>query len=187
MVKLFAIKRLLFICTIALLPTFLLSMNAHAKKVYGLYEKVQLLELNHATLKAKLDTGAQTASLSAKDIVLFEKNGEPWVRFQPQAKGMDFAVMEKKLVRHSRIKIRVGDVQEDDEDELDTTSARRPVVLMDICFDGKVYAIEVNLTDRSRFRYPLLLGSSSLIKFKAIVDPSLKYQAADTCQAVETK
>jgi hypothetical protein len=37
--------------------------------------------------------------------------------------------------------------------------------------------IEVNLTDRSAFQYPLLIGSEALKRFDALVDPSLKYAA----------
>jgi hypothetical protein len=37
--------------------------------------------------------------------------------------------------------------------------------------------IEVNLTDRSAFQYPLLIGSEALKHFDALVDPSLKYAA----------
>jgi hypothetical protein len=41
---------------------------------------------------------------------------------------------------------------------------------------GKVLrVIEVNLTDRSTFQYPFLLGSTALKKFNALIDPSLKY------------
>ena len=37
--------------------------------------------------------------------------------------------------------------------------------------------IEVNLTDRSAFQYPLLIGSEALKRLDAVVDPSLKYAA----------
>ncbi|MNR58405.1 hypothetical protein D3C85_1794000 [compost metagenome] len=35
--------------------------------------------------------------------------------------------------------------------------------------------IEVNLTDRSTFDYPLLIGSTALAEFDAVVDPSLTF------------
>ncbi len=35
----------------------------------------------------------------------------------------------------------------------------------------------MNLTDRSAFQYPLLIGSEALKRFGALVDPSLKYAA----------
>ena len=39
--------------------------------------------------------------------------------------------------------------------------------------------IEVNLTDRSTFQYPFLLGSNALKKFNALIDPSLKYSVGE--------
>jgi len=38
-------------------------------------------------------------------------------------------------------------------------------------------SIEVNLTDRSAFQYPLLIGSDALTRFDALVDPSRTYVA----------
>ena len=35
--------------------------------------------------------------------------------------------------------------------------------------------IRVNLTNRKRFIYPLLLGREAIIAFNGIIDPSLKY------------
>lgn len=153
---------------------------AHAdnKQVYGLYEKVQFPDFSQITLKAKLDTGAKTSSLGATDIKIFERDGEQWVSFKPQVKGKDLPVIERLLVRNSNIKRRIADLNED-ESVLHTA---RPVVLMNLCFDGKLRSIEVNLTDRSHFIYPLLLGSSALVELNAIVDPSLTYQSIPNCQ-----
>jgi hypothetical protein len=53
----------------------------------------------------------------------------------------------------------------------------RPVIELDICMGTALRSIEVNLTDRSAFQYPLLIGSEALKRFDALVDPSLKYAA----------
>lgn len=37
--------------------------------------------------------------------------------------------------------------------------------------------IEVNLTDRTAFQYPLLIGSDALTRFGALVDPSRTFIA----------
>ncbi|WP_392561906.1 RimK/LysX family protein [Orbus sturtevantii] len=151
-------------------------LNVQAKNVFGLYEKVRLVEIDGLIIKAKLDTGALTSSFGATDIHFFDRDGKEWVRFKPQIEGRDSAFIEKPLIRHSKIKTRSDDLR-DDEDKL---HSKRPVVMLNICFDGVVYPTEVNLTDRSRFIYPLLLGSSALVQFKAMVDPSLKYQSTMT-------
>ncbi|MCF5381525.1 putative ATP-dependent zinc protease, partial [Pseudomonas syringae] len=60
---------------------FIPSLGLAAEKtVYGLNEYAQLAGIN-LEVAAKLDTGAKTASLSARDIKRFKRNGESWVRF----------------------------------------------------------------------------------------------------------
>ncbi|WP_392553505.1 ATP-dependent zinc protease [Orbus wheelerorum] len=151
-------------------------LNAQAKNIFGLYEKVQLPEIGSQVIKAKLDTGALTSSFGATDIHFFEKDGKEWVRFKPQIAGKAPKTIEKPIVRYSKIKTRSDDLRDDE----DNSHSKRPVVVINICFDGTLYPTEVNLTDRSRFNYPLLLGSSALVQFKAIVDPSVKYQSKTT-------
>lgn len=53
---------------------------AAEKTVYGLNEYAKLAGID-LEVAAKLDTGAKTASLSARDIKRFKRNGESWVRF----------------------------------------------------------------------------------------------------------
>jgi hypothetical protein len=53
---------------------------AGEKTVYGLNEYASLGGID-LEVAAKLDTGAKTASLSARDIKRFKRNGESWVRF----------------------------------------------------------------------------------------------------------
>ena len=50
------------------------------KTVYGLNEYAELAGID-LQVAAKLDTGAKTASLSARDIKRFKRDGESWVRF----------------------------------------------------------------------------------------------------------
>ena len=58
------------------LCTALFASGAMASEpqIYGLHEKVSLQELD-LELPAKLDTGAETASLSAKNIEVFKRDG----------------------------------------------------------------------------------------------------------------
>lgn len=154
-----------------LLPPCATALAAE-KTVYGLNERVFLAELG-SLVAAKLDTGAKTASLSAHNIKRFKRNGETWVRFTPGFGDQDAAPIEKPLARISKIKRRAGDF---DPDEGKTYTAR-PVIELDVCMGRTRRTIEVNLTDRSAFEYPLLIGSDALTRFGALVDPSLKYAA----------
>lgn len=142
------------------------------KSVYGLNEYANLVNLN-TEVAAKLDTGAKTASLSARDIKRFKRDGETWVRFYLAIDDAHDNPIERPLARVSKIKRRSGDF---DPEEQKTYTAR-PVIELDICMGQALRKIEVNLTDRSAFQYPLLIGSEALKRFDALVDPSLKYAA----------
>lgn len=146
---------------------------ANQPQIYGLHEHVALQELA-LNLPAKLDTGAETASLSAKNIQVFQRDGGEWVRFQL---GLDDAnaapIIEKPLARMSYIKRRADDRKPGDKQ----LYSARPVVEMDVCVGDELKNIEVNLTDRSAFEFPLLIGSSALKEFNAAVSPGMRYSA----------
>lgn len=145
--------------------------------IYGRYEVVTIEELDRVPIKAKLDTGAYTASLHAIDIEYFEKDGDDWVRFIPVIENETLEVREMPLLKISRIKQRA----EEGDDSDDIASAQRPVVEMSLCIGNKREVIEVNLTNRGHFTYPLLLGAKSLRQLKALVDPARKYTADPDC------
>lgn len=158
-----------------LLP--LLALPAFAAKeptLYGRYEYIKVMEVGQ-TFKAKMDTGALTASLSAKDIQRFSRDGEDWVRFRLASQGADKTLYEQRLARISKIKSRALDDADDDEERLDP--AKRPVVELELCLGEKKRTVEVNLTDRSSFNYPLLIGANALRDFDAAIDPARKFIA----------
>ncbi|MEE4465016.1 RimK/LysX family protein, partial [Azotobacter chroococcum] len=96
---------------LALLSCLLLIpglLPAAEKTIYGLNEYVSLPELK-LEVAAKLDTGAETASLSARDITRFRRNGETWVRFYLAIDDSHEHPIERPLARVSKIKRRSGD------------------------------------------------------------------------------
>lgn len=110
---------------LALLSLFALPVLAAEPNLYGRYEWVSLPELDR-TLQAKMDTGAYTSSLSAKDIELFQRDGEEWVRFRLATKEADGSVFEHKLARIGKIKNRADNRNGEDEDE--DRLSERPVI-----------------------------------------------------------
>ena len=157
-----------------LLSLFLLPALGQAaeKTVYGLNEYARLADID-LEVAAKLDTGTKTASLSARDIKRFKRNGESWVRFYLAIDAAHAHPIERPLARVSKIKRRAGDYNPEEG----KAYTARPVIEMNICMGTAKRVIEVNLTDRSAFQYPLLIGSEALKHFDALVDPSLKYAA----------
>jgi len=157
---------------LALLSLLALPVMAAEPTLYGRYENIALPELGE-TLKAKMDTGAYTVSLSAKDIEMFTRDGEEWVRFRLATKDASGKVYEHKVSRISKIK---GRAEEEDEGDAPEVS-KRPVVDLELCLGDVKRTVEVNLVDRSHFNYPLLVGAKALREFKAAVNPAKRFTA----------
>lgn len=144
------------------------------KTVYGLHEKIFIYELG-VQLPAKLDTGATTSSLSARNIRLFDKDGQQWVSFQLAVADAPPVDWQLPVVRTSRIKRRADDLQ----DPQQSVYSKRPVVMLNMVMGDQQVTTEANLTDRSHFDFPLLLGAGSLEQFQALVDVSKTYLAGE--------
>ena len=162
----------------ALVPAVALSeVPPVNKRIYGLHESVHVGELG-ITVPAKLDTGADSASLSARYIKTFERDGVKMVEFDIAIDRDDreewgiqqnqWDDVELPLAGHVRIKRRAESVQDGERD-----FSRRPMVTLTICMGDREQKRDVNLTDRSEFRYPLLVGADALMGLGALVDPSL--------------
>jgi len=53
---------------------------------------------------------------------------------------------------------------------------------MQLCIGGELREAEVNLTDRSHFSYPLLIGAETIRDLGAAIDPADRYTAGrPTC------
>ena len=117
---------------------------------------------------AKLDTGARSASINARNIEMFDRDGEPWVRFDVINKAGKAMALELPQYRDVTIKRHYGGKEE------------RPVVLLDICI-GKVRKVTpVSLSDRQGFLYPLLVGRRYLSGSFA-VDARRKFTVEPEC------
>jgi hypothetical protein len=134
-----------------------------SRTLLGRSEKVYLdppgMEFN-----ARIDTGAQTSSLNALDIVEFERDGKPYVKFHllhPQTK--EKIELTRRLRRYARVK------------ELNNReSQNRPVVRMRVVIADIDEQINFTLVDRSKLKHQVLIGRN-LLRDLAIVDVSKKY------------
>ncbi len=143
------------------------------KMIMGWLESVQLLPAN-MRIKTKLDPGAKTSSMQATNIEYFDKQGEPWVRFDftdtnLNTKKRETHRLEGPLVRRVVIK-RHG-----------AKNIIRPVVAMNFCLYHQVYRTEFSLADRRKFNYAILLGRSFLSKV-ALVDSSETFLSRPACE-----
>lgn len=152
-----------------------LAPPAAARGVYGWVEFVELhLDGQPLKLKAKLDTGARSSSLDATDVAPFERDGQRWVRFRVSLPGLEKSVlMEQPVARYVRIKRHTG------------PHDRRPVIRLPLCLGDELRTVDVNLADRGRFIYPLLLGRKALAHL-AVVDPARTFMRPPGCAAGAT-
>lgn len=150
---------------------------ANSNLVLGTVEYGKLLPMDIKTA-VRLDTGAQTSSLHAENINIFKKDHEKWVRFDLKLDDKTHK-LEYKLARYVKIKHRNA--------ESSTNSyEKRPVVLMELCLGKHFEEIEVNLTNRSNFTYPMLLGREAMKKFNIHIDPKAKYTLEPSCEKVKS-
>jgi hypothetical protein len=157
------------LCTCALFSESAMAAN-NEKIVYGFIEKATLLDKD-LVLSAKLDTGAKSASLNATHISPIKIGDKPYLRFIVPTKEGD-VTFECEYVGEVNIKVRAGERQ---ASQLLNKFIQRPVVLMKIRLANNIQEIRVNLTNRKRFIYPLLLGRQAIKAFNGLVDPSRKY------------
>ena len=117
----------------------------------GAVEEITILPWN-ITLPARIDTGARRTSLDARDLKIVGKT----VNFRlvnPNGKDQIIRLPLKGMQRvHSA-----------------SGNPKRPVVEMTICIGQKKMTIDVNLANRSRMTYPLLVGRN-VIKQGFLVD-----------------
>ncbi|MFN2408686.1 MAG: ATP-dependent zinc protease [Halomonas sp.] len=120
-------------------------------------------------LQAQVDSGANTSSLSAREITPFERDGEDWVRFKMALNDEDVAVdsvrdewVEAPLERNVRI------VQASGEE-------LRPVISLLLTLGPLSENVEFTLTDRSHLDYPVLLGRRFLLDI-AVIDVADSYR-----------
>ncbi|WP_413112251.1 RimK/LysX family protein [Thaumasiovibrio sp. DFM-14] len=112
---------------------------------------IEHVEMEGLFFPAKLDTGADVSSLSAKEIEIFELDGHRWVNFIYTNSDGAEQKFTRKIVNKMRVKPRPGE-----------EATVRPVVKMTVMMGDVTKTIEVNLRDRSAFDYSLILGRNFL-------------------------
>ena len=114
---------------------------------------MQLPDVGIPWIKAKLDTGAQTSSVHAYDIEVFDKGGVDWVRFRVrpwQESIEDEVLVEARLHDRRRVRSSSGHVQE------------RFVVRMTVILVGREVDAEFTLTNRDQMGFRMLIGREVL-------------------------
>ncbi len=148
------------------------SCKIENSNVIGRVENVLMQDID-LVLKARIDSGAGVSSIHAK---ILEINTDPvtgfeFVTFQVAGENEKPRTIRRKIVQWLDIKVKTTHKHE-----------RRPVVLLDFCLAGKKIEARVNLTDRSRFLYPLLIGRNILKTGDFLIDPRHKFMQEAACR-----
>lgn len=175
------LTRLVCLVLVALIAPLAPALAAKAApeplSVFGWVENI-VIEPYGFEVKARVDTGANTASMQGENIEFFKRDGKKWVRFELEVElshqdnddDHPSVIVERPLVRTLVIN------KSFKKDE------RRPVVEMDICLDGERRTEEFNLRDRDHMHYPVLIGRKILRK-TALVDSRRTFLTKPGCEA----
>ena len=143
------------------------GVRAGEKIVVGEVEDVILLPWG-IKLAARIDTGAALSSLDARDL----KVDGGFVKFKLSKKNGGVAlclpIVDWLYIRSSE------------------ASEQRPIVEVELCIGSKRVRTRVNLNDRSKVRYPLLIGRNTL-KENFVVDCMQERCSPPACSEVSSK
>lgn len=129
------------------------------KQIVGLREQV-LINGSNISMPARISTNVANSVLDARNMQMFERNGEEWVRFtvyNPVSKEPH--VLERKRLRFQTVQ------------SASETPDRRPVVEMRFTIGKLTQKGEFILADRTDSEYPVLIGRN-LLRDVMLVDVS---------------
>lgn len=116
-------------------------------------------------IKAKIDTGARTSAIHARNVTKFVRNGQEWVRFTVlpwQSSTRDPVELEARLEDQRWIRSSNGQRE------------FRPVVLLPVHIAGVEQVVEFTLSHRPQMGFRVLIGRQAL-RGHFQVDPAQSY------------
>ena len=132
------------------------------KRVVGWKENAALPDLSVKNVIAKIDTGANLASIDAADIKIVTRDEVKFVKFKVMKRNNTVRKTSAPLEGYKRIKSSNGDVE------------KRPYIKTTLLMDGISKKIELTLTDRGPMDYTMLIGRKALGK-RWDVNPSISF------------
>lgn len=155
-----------------------IEVATHVKNgslILGEVEWIYIAAINH-NVKARIDTGATTSSISAIDIRAYKKNGKSMVDFKlshDDETSKQFTMPVKRWVEVKQA-------------STSKASKSRPVVTLDIQIGDHKTKSDFTLVDRNQLEFPVLIGRT-FIDNEAIVDVSHSYIQPKVKLVEETK
>src|SRR4030042_1937582 len=141
--------------------------SAEEKLTIGLLEDVILLPWS-VKLPARIDTGAATSSLDARELTIQDNMADFKLPDKYGGLQMRLPIIDWRYVRSAEGR------------------ERRPIVEMDLCIGPKKLRIRVNLNDRSMVKYPFIIGRNALKEY-FVVDCMKSNCLPPSCTEVPTQ
>lgn len=124
--------------------------SAKEKMIVGRVERVQI-DGTEMRVKARIDSGAQTSSIHAENVVEKMIEGEKYVQFESLDDQEKRHVFLKKVIASTVVRSSTGEANS------------RYVIRMTITMAGREHEINVNLNDRTGLVYRFLVGRNLLM------------------------
>ena len=147
-------------------------MQSAEPLILGWREWLALPAFGIGAIKAKLDSGARSSSLSVVSVETFDRDGSLHARFlvRPRRRGQRVVICEAPVVDRRPVTDSGGHTSE------------RWFVRTEIVLGTERFEADINLTDRRAMLFPLLLGRAALGgRFR--IDPALSYTRAKPLSA----
>ncbi|MCX5816235.1 MAG: RimK/LysX family protein [Proteobacteria bacterium] len=159
---------MLILIVIFLHLLFTITM-ANDKIIIGTVEDVILLPWG-VKLPARIDTGAATSSLDARNLIIKDDSMAEFYLPEKYGGGLKLClpIVDWRTVKST------GEVK------------KRPVVEMEICIGSKRFRAQVNLNNRSKMTYPMLIGRN-ILKESFLVDTTRSGRVPPTCPEASQK
>jgi hypothetical protein len=143
------------------------TVESAERVTIGLVEDVILLPWG-LRIPARIDTGAATSSLDARELTIRENMAEFKLPAKYGGMQLHLPIVDWKTIRSAEAR------------------DRRPIVEIELCVGPKRLHARVNLNDRSQVKYPLILGRD-ILRRNFSVDCMKSHCAPPTCPEVKAK
>ena len=140
------------------------DQNADRQFIVGWREWVSLPALIDGPIRAKVDTGARTSALHARNLSLASEGERTFATFTLTDAKEDEVPVTAEVVEQRSVRSSNGG------EEI------RPVILVDLVIGSSTWPIELTLTDRELMGFPMLVGRSAL-RNRCLIDPNRSYCA----------
>jgi len=133
-----------------------------SQHILGRAERVDIPEFGLSNLPAKVDTGAYSSSIDCQKVELVQKDGKDMLQFVLLSPGREgYSGKLVATTNFDRTQVTNSNGQQD-----------RFVIFTDMAINNEHFTCRFTLTDRSKLRYPVLIGRKFIREATYLVDVS---------------